>query len=147
MGCALAAMFAGLCSPAAGQPLLPYTVVGYSIPRSLTGAPGDDERGRAIVGDRRVGLCVLCHSVPNTPERVQGDLAPSLAGAGRRWTQGQLRLRLVDGRRLNPATMMPSYYVIDDLTKVGQAWRGKPILTAEQIEDVVAYLATLKEAR
>ena len=77
--------------------------------------------------------------------KFQGDLAPSLAGAGSRWSEGQLRLRLVDASRLNPATIMPSYYRVDGLDRVGPAWRGKPILSAEQIEDMVAYLATLRE--
>ena len=70
---------------------------------------------------------------------------PNLAGAGSRWSEGQLRLRLVDASRLNAATIMPSYYRVDGLDRVGPAWRGKPILSAEQIEDIVAYLATLRE--
>lgn len=121
-----------------------FEVVGDAIPSSLTGAPGDPARGRAIVL-KRENTCLLCHSGPFPDERFQGDLSPSLAGAGARWSEGQLRLRLVDASRLNPATIMPSYYRVDGLTRVAPAWRGKPILTAEQIEDVVAYLATLRE--
>jgi sulfur-oxidizing protein SoxX len=93
----------------------------------------------------RSSTCILCHSGPFPEEKFQGDLAPSLAGAGSRWSAGQLRLRLVAAARLNPATIMPSYYRVDGLDRVGAAWRGKPILTAEQIEDIVAYLATLRE--
>jgi sulfur-oxidizing protein SoxX len=126
------------------EELRPYIVVGDAIPASITGQPGDPVRGKAIVLNRNVGLCLLCHS--GFPEvRFQGDLAPSLQGAGARWSQGQLRLRLVDASRLNPATIMPPYYRVDGLTRVAPAYRGKPILTAEQIEDVVAFLATLKE--
>jgi sulfur-oxidizing protein SoxX len=77
--------------------------------------------------------------------KFQGDLAPDLTGSGSRWSEGQLRLRLVDAKSLNPATIMPSYYRIDELERVGTAWRGKPMLSAEQIEDVVAYLASLRE--
>ncbi len=77
--------------------------------------------------------------------RFQGDLAPNLAGAGSRWSEGQLRLRLVDASRLNPATIMPSYYRVDGLVRVGSTWQGRPILSADQIEDIVAYLATLRE--
>jgi L-cysteine S-thiosulfotransferase len=121
-----------------------YTVVGDAIPESLTGTPGDAARGRALVPDR-TSTCILCHSGPFPEARFQGDLAPSLAGAGVRWSQGQLRLRLVDASRLNAATIMPSYYRIDGLDRVGPAWRGKPILSAEQIEDMVAYLMTLRE--
>ena len=122
----------------------PTSIVGDAIPESLTGAPGDAARGRALVLDR-ASTCILCHSGPFPETRFQGDLAPNLAGTGSRWSEGQLRLRLVDASRLNPATIMPSYYRVDGLERVGRSWRGKPILSAEQIEDIVAYLATLRE--
>jgi sulfur-oxidizing protein SoxX len=112
---------------------------------SLTGAPGDAARGRAIVASRTVGLCLLCHGAPIPEERFQGTLAPSLAGAGSRATPGQLRLRVADAARLNPDTIMPPYYRLDGLTRVAKNFQGKTILTAGQIEDVVAYLASLKE--
>jgi sulfur-oxidizing protein SoxX len=129
---------------AAGEELPTPVVMGDSIPASLTGSPGDPQRGRAIVINRQ-NTCILCHSGPFAEEKFQGDLAPSLAGAGSRWSEGQLRLRLVDASRLNPATIMPSYYRVEGLERVGAPWRGKPILSAEQIEDVVAYLVTLRE--
>ena len=116
-----------------------------SIPASLTGGKGDPARGRAIVINRQVGLCLLCHSGPFPEERFQGNLAPDLAGAGKRSTEGQLRLRIADSSRINPATIMPAYHRSDGLTRVAPAWRDKPILTAEQIEDVVAFLTTLKD--
>jgi L-cysteine S-thiosulfotransferase len=130
--------------PAGAEELRPYTISGDIIPESLTGVPGDAARGRALVLERS-STCILCHSGPFPEEKFQGDLAPSLAGAGSRWSTGQLRLRLVAASRLNPATIMPSYYRVDGLDRVGAAWRGKPILSAEQIEDIVAYLATLRE--
>ena len=134
----------GLAAAAqAQQP--PVTVVGDAIPASLTGEAGDPARGRAIVANRSVGLCLLCHSGPFPEERFQGTLAPSLAGAGARLGPGQLRLRLVDGARLNPDTIMPSYYRTSGLRRVAKAFEDKTILTAQQIEDVVAWLATLKE--
>jgi sulfur-oxidizing protein SoxX len=136
-------MFALPCA-AGAQGLRPYAVVGDAIAQSLTGAPGDAARGRALVLERS-STCILCHSGPFPETRFQGDLAPSLAGAGGRWSEGQLRLRLVDASSLNPATIMPSYYRLDGLLRVGPAWRGKPILSAEQIEDMVAYLASLRE--
>lgn len=123
----------------------PYVVVGDAIPASLTATPGDPARGRAIVVQRQRGLCLLCHSGPFPEERFQGDLAPSLAGAGTRWSTGELRLRLVDSRVLNPTTIMPAYHRVDGLVRVGPAWRGKPILSAEEIEDVIAFLATLRD--
>ena len=114
-----------------------------SIPASLTGAKGDPERGRAIVANRQVGLCLLCHSGPFPEERLQGDLAPDLRSAAR-LTEGQIRLRIVDPARVNPETIMPAYYRTDGLTRVAPAFRGKTILSAGEIEDVVAYLVTLK---
>jgi sulfur-oxidizing protein SoxX len=116
-----------------------------AIPESLTGTPGDPARGRAIVTNRQVGLCLLCHSGPFPEERLQGNLAPSLAGAGRRWSESQLRLRIVDSSRLNPTTIMPAYHRTEGLVRVALAWRGKPILSPAQIEDVVAFLMTLRD--
>ena len=130
---------------AADEPnLQTYKVEGDAIPLSLTDQPGDPARGRTLVLDRS-STCILCHSGPFQEARFQGDLAPSLAGVGSRWSVGQLRLRLVDASRFNAQTIMPSYYRVDGLARVGPAWRGKPILSAEQIEDIVAFLATLKE--
>lgn len=136
----------GLTAKAGAQGAVrPFAVVGNAIPASLTGKPGDPAKGRAIVANRSVGLCMLCHSASVIPEeRFQGDLAPDLAGAGSRWNIGELRLRIVDPSRVNADTIMPAYYKTDGLTRVGAAFAGKPILSAEQIEDVVAYLATLK---
>lgn len=116
-----------------------------ALPQSLTGAKGDATRGRAIVASRQVGLCLLCHSGPFPEERFQGNLAPDLTGAGTRWSEGQLRLRIVDSSRLNPATIMPAYHVTNGLARVAPAWRGKPVLSAQQIEDVVAFLMTLRD--
>jgi L-cysteine S-thiosulfotransferase len=140
----LAVTLAAVSGPA-GSEIRPYTVVGDAIPEPLTGAPGDPSRGRSIVANRQVGLCLLCHSGPFPEERFQGDLAPSLSGAGSRSNEGQLRLRIVDASRLNSATIMPPYYRTDGLDRVAANFRGRPVLTAEQIEDVVAYLMTLRE--
>jgi sulfur-oxidizing protein SoxX len=115
-----------------------------SIPASLTGAKGDPARGRAIVANRQVGLCLLCHKGPFPEERFQGDLAPDLAGVGARLPEGRMRLRIVDSTKVNPQSIMPAYYKSEGLTRVAPAFRGKTVLTAEQIEDVVAYLITLK---
>lgn len=139
-----ASSLAGISAVSAQEALQPYRVVGDAIPASLTGAPGDPARGRAIVVNRE-STCLLCHSGPFPEEKLQSDLSPNLTGAGARWTEGQLRLRLVDASRLNPATIMPSYYRVEGLNRVAPAWRGKPILSAKQIEDVIAYLSTLRE--
>ena len=123
-----------LASPASAQEATP-----------LTSQPGDPARGRALVADRQRGLCLLCHAGPIPEERFQGNLAPDLAGAGLRWTEGQLRLRLMDSRRLNPDSIMPSYYRTEGLHRVGPAFQGRTVLSAQEIEDVVAYLLTLRE--
>ena len=137
---------AALAAPAgSGDGLRAYVIVDDAIPRPLTGQPGDPMRGRATVANRQQGLCLLCHSGPFPETPLQGNLAPSLAGAGSRWSAGQLRLRIVDASHLNPNTIMPPYYRTDNLTRVAVPYVGKPILSAEQIEDVVAFLATLRD--
>jgi sulfur-oxidizing protein SoxX len=107
--------------------LAQLTVVGNVIPGSLTGVPGDVARGRSIVLNRAVGLCLLCHSGPFPEERFQGNLAPDLKGTGARWSVEQLRTRMVDSRKLNPDTIMPAYYAFDGLNRVAPAYAGKPL--------------------
>lgn len=134
---------ASLSCAAGADELVPYKIVGDGIPASLTGSPGDATRGRALVLARTT-TCILCHSGPFPEARFQGDLAPGLAGAGSRWTESQLRLRLVDASRFNPDTIMPSYYRTEGLVRVGRNLRGKPILSAGEIEDIVAFLTSLR---
>lgn len=131
-------------SASEAQPLPPYLVQGDAIRASLTGVPGDAARGRELVGDRRRGLCLLCHQGPFPDPHLQGELAPDLRGVGGRLTAGQLRLRIVDIKALNPNSLMPAYYRTEGLQRVGPDWRGKPVLSAQEIEDVVAYLASLR---
>ncbi|MBP7063311.1 sulfur oxidation c-type cytochrome SoxX [Ferrovibrio sp.] len=145
----IAALLMMLAEPVAAQQIQAAAqqiqVVQDGIPLALGGFAGDAQRGRAIVADRQKGLCLLCHNGPFPEQRFQGNLAPSLAGAGARWNVAQLRLRIADSRRLNPATLMPSYYRTDDLVLVGKAWAGRPVLNEQEIEDVVAFLATLRD--
>ena len=117
-------------------------IVGDAIPQPLDGLAGDAARGRAIVANRQQGLCLLCHSGPIPEERFQGTLAPNLAGAGARWSAGQLRLRLVNGQ---PGSIMPAYYRSTGLQQVGRDWQGKTLFSAQQVEDVLAYLMTLRD--
>ncbi len=118
-------------------------VTGDAVAQSLTGSAGDAARGRAIIIDRQKGFCLLCHSGPFNEEPLQGNLAPSLEGAGSRWSEGQLRLRLMDNKRVNPESIMPAYYRIEGLNRVAPAWRDRPILSASEIEDVLAFLMGL----
>jgi sulfur-oxidizing protein SoxX len=139
-----AALLAAGGALAAAQGVAGYEVQGDAIAQPLDGLRGDAQRGRAIVASRQSGLCLLCHSAPVPEERFQGDLAPALAGVGARYSEGQLRLRVVDPRRVNPASFMPAFHSAHNPSRVGGAWAGKPILTAQQVEDVVAWLATLR---
>lgn len=146
---AVVLLVVGLAADAAAAedypPLLPESrFVGDTIPEPLTDAPGDAKRGRQVVLDREVGNCLICHHVPEPAERFQGELGPDLAGVGSRLTAAQLRLRIVDQSRINPRTLMPPYYRVDRLALVAEQYRGKPVLTAQQVEDVVAYLQTLR---
>jgi sulfur-oxidizing protein SoxX len=133
---------AGFAVTVAAQ-LVDYDVAGDAIVAPLTAEHGNPERGRAALAGRD-GNCLLCHAVPEAGGRFMGNLAPPLSGVGARLTAGQLRLRIVDSMRLNRDTIMPSYYRVDGLSRVGATWRDKPILTAQQVEDVVAYLLTLR---
>ena len=115
-----------------------------ALSAGLAAAQGDAERGRAIVANRQISMCLLCHSGPIPEERFQGNLAPDLAGAGSRNTEAQLRQRIADSRGINPQSIMPRYLASGGLTQVGAQWRGKTIFTQQQLDDVVAYLVTLK---
>ena len=135
---------AGAARAQAAPVVVPFVVVGDGIPAPLGGEAGDAARGRAIVADRQKGLCVLCHAGPFPELRFMGNLAPGLEGAGARWSEAQLRLRIADPTLLAPGTIMPAYHRAEGLQRVGAAHRGRPILTAREVEDVVAFLATLR---
>ena len=139
---AIAALIACSQACAQGEPVR-FDAVGDAVPRPLTSEPGDAARGRSIVVNRDAGACTLCHAVPG--EKTSGNIAPALAGVGARLSPAQLRLRVADSTRVSPNTPMPAYYRTEGLTQVAAPYRGKAILSAQQVEDVVAYLATLKE--
>jgi L-cysteine S-thiosulfotransferase len=140
-----AALLAMAHAARAQEPLRTYVVEGDAVAAPLTGEKGSAASGRAIVANRQVGLCLLCHSGPFPEERFQGNIAPDLSGAGARWSEGQLRLRIIDAGTQNTDTIMPPYYRIEGLNRVAPSFRGKTVLTASQIEDVVAYLSTLRD--
>jgi sulfur-oxidizing protein SoxX len=130
---------------AAESALVEYRIVDGQIPAALTNEPGDPARGKTAVLSREGGNCFLCHTVPDPGDTPLGNIGPPLAGVGKRLSAGQLRLRLVDSTRINRASVMPAYYRIDGLQRVASAYAGKPLLTAQQIEDVIAYLLTLRD--
>jgi sulfur-oxidizing protein SoxX len=105
-------------------------------------ATGDAARGREVFTSREAGHCVLCHSLPGIA--VAGDVGPSLAGVGSRLTPAQIRLRVADITRVNPNAVMPSFHRTEGLHAVAPELRGRPVLSGQQVEDVVAWLATFK---
>lgn len=117
-------------------------IVGDGMPQPL--AAGDAERGRVLLVERAAANCTLCHAFPDPALRVAGNVGPSLAGASTRFTPAQLRLRIADIQRIHPGAVMPSYYRTEALDRVAPEYRGKPILDAQQLEDLVAYLERLK---
>ena len=131
------------CAMPAPATLAPYAVAGDAIPSPLTLEAGDPLRGRSVLAGRDAN-CLLCHAVPETGEHFMGDLAPPLSGVGARLEPGRVRLRIVDSSQLKHDTIMPAYYSLQGLNQVAAAYRGRPILSAQQVEDVVAYLATLR---
>jgi sulfur-oxidizing protein SoxX len=112
---------------------------------SIAMAAGDPQKGRSIVASRQQGLCLLCHSAPIPEERFQGNLAPNLVIAVQGKTEAQLRQAIEDPSLARPGTIMPSYYRVDHLQRVAKNQQGKTLLNAEQIDDVLAYLITLKQ--
>ena len=120
-----------------------YRVVDLSVPESLTGRPGDRLRGERIVRDADNATCLICHAIPLPNEPDPGNLGPPLKGVGSRYTAGELRLRLIDPKIVNPDTVMPSYYKREGLRRVAPEYRNQSIYSAEDIEDVIAFLLTL----
>lgn len=132
----------GWAQPATTAPA-GVVVVGDGIPQPLAPA-GDAARGRALLIARDPANCILCHGLTDAAVRFAGNLAPPLDGAGSRLSIAQLRLRVADSSRINPETIMPAYYRTDGLRAVAAAYQGRPVLTAQQVEDVVVYLSTLR---
>nr|VFJ56043.1 MAG: sulfur-oxidizing protein SoxX [Candidatus Kentron sp. FM]VFJ56066.1 MAG: sulfur-oxidizing protein SoxX [Candidatus Kentron sp. FM]VFK11126.1 MAG: sulfur-oxidizing protein SoxX [Candidatus Kentron sp. FM] len=124
--------------------MVTYEIVDFTIPSALTDKPGDPVNGREIAIQRKKGNCLACHRMPIPEEDDHGVTGPDLAHIASRVSIPALRLRIVDPKRINPETMMPAFYRIDGLHRVAKKFQGKPILTAQEVEDLLAYLATLK---
>jgi sulfur-oxidizing protein SoxX len=142
------------CSPisgmTSGQDGLPddycrWEVVDYAIVEPLCGLAGDAQRGRKIASDGSRGNCLACHQLPVPGIEAYGTIGPPLAGIAARLSVPQIRLRVVDTRNINPMSIMPGFYRDPRLiNRPGKQYRGRTFLTAQQVEDVIAYLATLK---
>ncbi len=148
LGCFAAAMFVAIAAaggPAGAGEMVAYKVVdGDEITDSLTGKTGDAAKGRAVAIDRKLGNCLACHKMPIPEQQFHGEVGPDLAGVAGRFSVGELRLRVVDSKRLNPDTIMPAFYRDSGFHRVMKKFQGKSILNAEEVEDVVAYLLTLQ---
>ena len=129
----------------AADGLAKFEIAGDAIAAPLAGLTGDAAGGLAIIRDRAVGNCLICHALPLPDEKFQGQIGPPLSGIGSRLSPEQIRLRIVDQSRINPDTLMPSYYRVDRLANVAPEYIGRPALDAQQVEDIVVYLAGLKE--
>ena len=127
------------------QPAVAYRMSGDTIPEPLVARPGNPADGAKLMADRHRSLCVLCHAGPFSAPHMQGDIAPNLKGVGSRLSAAQIRLRVANIKALNPASLMPAYLAVIDRPDIAEVWRGKAILEPGEIEDIVAYLATLKE--
>ena len=132
---------------AQAQEVAEYRVVNGGIPTPLTGERGSPQRGKAVAVNSHQGNCIICHHIPihEVPSGAFGNLGPSLAGVAARLTEPELRLRIVDFKVLNPETIMPAYHRVTALRQVHPTYRGKPILSAREVEDLVAFLLTLTE--
>jgi sulfur-oxidizing protein SoxX len=131
---------------AEGEMLVAYEVVDEAaIPQALTDQPGDPGNGRALAINRKQGNCLACHIMPIPEQSFHGEIGPDLNGVAGRYDVGELRLRLVDQKVVNPGTIMPSYYKNVGLHRVLKNFEGKTMLSAQEVEDIIAYLQTLKE--
>jgi sulfur-oxidizing protein SoxX len=124
--------------------LAPYVIADLGIARPLTDKPGNPTEGRKVAVGQQLGNCLACHKLPIPEEDFHGEIGPDLHGVGGRLTAAMLRLRIVDPKRVNPATSMPAFYKVDGLHRVIKNKQGQPMLTAQQVEDLVAYLLTLR---
>ena len=142
-----AALLSALCtaSVGAGEQLALKIVDGSSVPEALTKEAGDPVRGRAVAINRKQGNCLACHILPIPEEQFHGEVGPDLSEVGSVYSEGELRLRVADSKVLNPDTIMPAFYRTEGLNRVMKNFQGKTILTAQQVEDVIAYLMTLRE--
>jgi sulfur-oxidizing protein SoxX len=123
--------------------MISYKVVGKSIPKSLTGKPGDPKKGLKTAVNRKKGNCLACHTLPNVKQADHGEIGPPLMGVAKRYKESELRLRLVNPKKINPDSIMPSYYRSSGYTRVQKKWKGKTIISAQDVEDILAYLKTL----
>jgi len=121
--------------------------VNDGLAKSLTGKAGDPKKGYATAIHRKKGNCLACHTFPAKGQADHGNIGPDLRGVASRYSEAELRLRIVDPKVVNEDTIMPSFYKTAGLHRVQKKWAGKTMLSAQEVEDIVAYLLTLKEEK
>jgi sulfur-oxidizing protein SoxX len=133
-----------LSSPASAAGLVEYQINNDAIATSLTGKIGDPVNGKKLATNRKKGNCLACHSMPIPEQAFHGNIGPSLKGISNRYSEGELRLRIVNPKVLNSETIMPAFYKADEFNRVIKKFAGKTIISAQEVEDIVAYLMMLK---
>lgn len=135
-----------IVSPASSEPnFYPWKIENYAINEPLGNKKGNAIRGRKIVINSDKGNCLACHSTPIPEESFHGTVGPPLHGVASRLTEGQIRLRVADETKIIPNTIMPGFYKNPkENNRVDDEYWGKPVLNAQEAEDVIAYLMTLK---
>ncbi len=141
---AAVAFCAAAAFSAQAEKFVTYKVVGGAIPQSLTGKAGDPVKGRKTAINRKKGNCLACHVMPVPEQADHGEVGPPLNDVASRLGAGEIRLRIVDPKVVNPDTIMPAFYRIHGLHRVQKKWQGKTIISAQDVEDIVAYMMTLK---
>jgi L-cysteine S-thiosulfotransferase len=127
------------------EPYCEWQVTNYAIEKPLCDHVGDASRGKVIASDGSKGNCLACHRLPIDGIEAYGTIGPPLEGVGSRLSEGFIRLRVVDTRHISPMSIMPGFYRNPDLiNRPGKIYAGRTFLTAQQVEDVIAYLVTLK---
>ncbi|MDD9922189.1 MAG: sulfur oxidation c-type cytochrome SoxX [Boseongicola sp.] len=140
-GLALGLLISG---SAGAKELIKYKIVDEGIPKALTAKPGDPKAGRKAAINRKQGNCLACHKLPAPEQQFHGEVGPDLKGVAERLSEAEIRLRIVNPKVVNEETIMPSFYRNAGLHRVLKKWQGKTILSAQQVEDIVAYMKTLK---
>lgn len=120
-------------------------MVNGTIPQPLTSTPGNPANGRKVAMDTSRGGCLGCHVMPIPEAPFHGNLGPDLHGVGSRLKPAELRVRIVDAKQIKANSVMPPYYRSTGLNRVSAKWQGKTLLSAQEVEDVVAYLSSLRE--
>jgi sulfur-oxidizing protein SoxX len=142
---AACALLFGVATASAGE-IASYEVVDGTIPQPLTDVAGDPAAGKQVVIDRKLGNCLACHAISDLEDQpFHGEVGPPLDGVADRWEEPSLRMLVVNAKTVFEGSIMPDFHRTEGFYRVADQFAGKPILTAQQVEDVVAYLKTLSE--